>query len=367
VAIRVAVLVPGIMGSRLFYGSGANSQEIWGENFAANYRRIINQPTSLQWNGIPADSEPLRYVYASERAGLRRFPKFRLWERLLKFLEGHEEFGNPRQVWEYSYDWRQSLLVTAQTLGRDLDEYTEALATERGIPPNDISYVFLTHSMGGLVVRIAVALGVLAPSAIDRIVHIGSPLDGSVHAFRSAYRGGSLPLLQTFYRVFKGKKNAQAFHDSFLRSVKSFPSVYQLMPPKANDYLVYTPHDKRNPLSGSIIDATMRRHATVAHRELVRANLMLEQGSIRVFTVYSDYHSKRTDTEYQVQELGDPDPGYLIKDPMPCQSTEKGDGTVSMWSAMGTDPPCLRLRVTNVDHAVMCHDRGVVGQLMQVL
>lgn len=366
-AIRVAVLVPGIMGSKLFYGSGPNRREIWGENFAGNYKRVIDQPASLEWNGLPAGSEPLRYVYASEAHRLTRMPKFRLWERLLKFLEGHEEFGRTGQVWEYSYDWRQSLLDTANTLGRDLARYTVRLAGERGVRRDEISYVFLTHSMGGLVVRIALALGAVAPSAIDRIVHIGSPLDGSAQAFRSAYREGSLPLLQTLYKVFKGRRNAVAFHDSFLRSVRSFPSVYQLMPPREYEYLVYTPHDKRNPLSEGIIDPGMRQHAVDAHRELMVANSMLQQHDISVCTVYSDYHTKRTDTEYEVQQLGHPVPGYLIKDPMPSGSSAEGDGTVTMWSAMGTDPPCLRLRVTNVDHAVMCHDEGVLRQLMRVL
>src|SRR5918994_5983188 len=144
----------------------------------------------------------------------------------------HEELGNTCQTWEYSYDWRQSLLVTANKFGQDLGKYTERLAVEKRVPPNEISYVFLTHSMGGLMVRIALALGVLDPSVVDKMVHIGSPLGGSVSAFRSAYRTGSLPLMQTLYSVFKGKKNAEVFFQNFLKSVRSFPSVYQLMPPR---------------------------------------------------------------------------------------------------------------------------------------
>jgi hypothetical protein len=64
--IRVAMLVPGIMGSKLFYGTGSNRREVWGENFLKNYREIIEQPAVLDWNGKPAaDTEPLRYVYTS--------------------------------------------------------------------------------------------------------------------------------------------------------------------------------------------------------------------------------------------------------------------------------------------------------------
>jgi hypothetical protein len=64
--IRVAMLVPGIMGSKLFYGTGSNRREVWGENFLKNYREIIEQPAVLDWNGKPAaDTEPIRYVYTS--------------------------------------------------------------------------------------------------------------------------------------------------------------------------------------------------------------------------------------------------------------------------------------------------------------
>ena len=357
------------MGSRLFYGAGPNRREIWGENFVRNYKEIIRQPASLQWTGRPADSEPLRYVYVSERRPLRWMPKFKLWERLLKYLQGHEEFGTGNQIWEYSYDWRQSLLDTANTLGRDVGQYTARLAEDNAVSvsSDEIRYVFLTHSMGGLMVRIALALGALDPSVVDRIVHIGSPLDGSASAFRSAYRTGSLPMMQTLYEVFKGKKNASAFHQRFLETVRSFPSVYQLMPPTTYTYLMYTPQHKSNPLKEHIIDKRKRQLAIDAHQKLKQANQMLQQHSIRVYTIYSDYHTKPTDLEYEVQRLGHPNPGYLIKDPVPYGKTQEGDGTVPMRSAMGSDPPCVRLRVTNVDHTTMCHHTGVINQLMRVL
>ena len=113
---RVAVVVPGIMGSTLFYGEDPERrEEIWGENFRTNYRRLLSNPTLLRWNGRPAESSLLENVYISN---VVRFPKYRLWRGLLQYLYGHPEFGPHDRTLIYSYDWRQSLLETARYLGK---------------------------------------------------------------------------------------------------------------------------------------------------------------------------------------------------------------------------------------------------------
>jgi hypothetical protein len=43
--MRVAVIVPGIMGSTLRYEDGAGGRtELWGQNFWDNYRRVLVTP-----------------------------------------------------------------------------------------------------------------------------------------------------------------------------------------------------------------------------------------------------------------------------------------------------------------------------------
>ena len=364
--IRVAVLVPGIMGSKLFYGTGSNRREVWGDNFLKNYREIIKQPAALDWNGTPAAAtELLTYVYTSNTSKFLKLPKYRLWDGVIRYLKAHPEFGKDGQIWEYSYDWRDSLINTADTLGQDVDKYTEDLAEKRGVSPSVIRYVFLTHSMGGLVVRIALARGALHPSAIDRIVHIGTPLEGSASAFRSAYRTGGLPLMQTLYKVFESRKNAPVYFQSFLKSVRSFPSVYQLMPPQNNDYLIY-PRRRSNPLKEKVIHSGDQAHAAAAHQALVRANQILQQG-IRIYTIYSEYHTKHTDLEYEVEQITYPNARYEIMEPMPYGKTNAGDGTVPMLSAQGNKPPCIWHRVTHADHTTMCNDEAVIDQLPRVL
>jgi Lecithin:cholesterol acyltransferase len=367
-AVRVAWLVPGIMGSRLFRRKGPKNRrdEIWGEDFLGNYKRIITDPASLQWtqSSIKYESELLECVYPMTRP----WPKIKLWEGLLQRLAVHEEFGNDKQMRKYSYDWRQSLLDTARDLGQHVNAYTKYLAEERGLPCNQIRHVFLTHSMGGLVVRIALALGALDPSVVDRILHIGTPLKGSASAFRSAYHTGGLPLMQTLYQVFYNEKNAATYWRNFLVSVRSFPSVYQLMPPRRYEYLVHETYNRSNPLRGNAIEVDMRDQAVQAHKELRNANQIIRQRNVRIYNIYCYSHrAKPTDLEYEVFKVGRPS-GYLIKTPMPYQDTEEGDGTVSTWSADGGQgSKCIRIRVKNVDHMTMCDDVNVVEKVMDHL
>src|SRR5688572_27521269 len=120
--IRVAVLVPGIMGSMLYYRDGPNNGDvIWSENFLANYQRIIYNPHSLHWNSnsTPAESELLNTVYDYR-------PRYRLWKRLRWGLQNHDDFRNTEQIWDFSYDWRQSLLRSAEAL----DDYLAKRAAE---------------------------------------------------------------------------------------------------------------------------------------------------------------------------------------------------------------------------------------------
>ena len=49
--MRVAVIVPGIMGSVLWDEDATGKRvEIWGENFYDNYRRILTHPELLRGN-----------------------------------------------------------------------------------------------------------------------------------------------------------------------------------------------------------------------------------------------------------------------------------------------------------------------------
>ena len=76
---RIAVVVPGIMGSCLAYRDASGKlSEIWGEDFYGNYKRLLSNPTLLRWNNIPAEATLLENVYVST---FLPWPKFRLCRR----------------------------------------------------------------------------------------------------------------------------------------------------------------------------------------------------------------------------------------------------------------------------------------------
>lgn len=353
---RVAVVVPGIMGSTLSYERNPNRQEeIWGENFPMNYRRLLSNPTLLRWNGTPAESSLLENVYISKTV---RWRKYRLWEELLRYLRDHPEFGDQDRCLLFGYDWRQSLLKTAERLGERLSEHAEGIES----PGEELRYVFFTHSMGGLVVRIALALGAIDPSKVDRIVHIGTPLQGAPSAFRSAYESGSLPFLRELSHLFRGK-NAPRFFGHLLDNVRTFDSIYQLMPPVDHDYMFYTPTHRANPLAEELVPSAKRELAEQAHELLREAEKTISDRGIESITIYAKYSQNTTDIEYSVQQLGAPNRGYEI---IEVRGTNDGDGTVPKWSAAGNSSS-QQQPLMHVDHATMCNNHKVVGLLSGVL
>jgi hypothetical protein len=360
---RVAVVVPGIMGSVLYYANASGQRhEIWSENFLQNYDRLLSNPAVLRWNGRPAESSLLENIYVSH---FLPFPKVRIWKKLLQHLEGHGEFRNDDQMLKYSYDWRQSLLETAQHLGQRLDQHANRLIGQQSVPHTDVRFVFLTHSMGGLVVRLALALNVLDPAAIDRIVHIGSPLEGAPVAFHSAYKSGSLPLLKELSDLFHWK-NKEDFFSNLLDNVRSFPSIYQVMPPANQNYLFYTWSHRSNPLTEGCMPADKRQLANEAHQRLREAKEMIIKHNIETFSIYTESHHQRdTDLEYRVQQLGAPNPGYEVT--AVHARTDRGDGTVPELSAKGSDYSCKPNPVVNVSHAYMCNNKKVVQLLPGIL
>ena len=354
---RVAVVVPGIMGSTLFYGEDPDRrEEIWGENFPTNYRLLLSNPTLLRWNGRPAESSLLENVYISKTM---RWRKHRLWDGLLRYLRDHPEFGAHNRILLYGYDWRQSLLETAKRLSERLGEHAERM----GPSGEGLRCVFFTHSMGGLVVRIALALGVLDPGRVDKIVHIGTPLQGAPAAFRSAYESGSLPFLREFSYLFRGK-NAPRFFNHLLDNVRTFDSIYQLMPPVGQDYLFYTPTHRSNPLAEGLVPLAKRALADQAHELLGKAEKTILDRGIETFSIYGKYNQSTTDIEYSVQQLGAPNPGYEI---IQARGINDGDGTVSKWSAAGNSGSSQQKPLMYVDHATMCNNHNVVGLLPGIL
>ncbi|HET6632886.1 MAG TPA: hypothetical protein VFG73_09300 [Rhodanobacteraceae bacterium] len=120
----------------------------------------------------------------------------------------------PEPLYVHTYDWRKPLELSAARLCRFADEVQ---GRERAAG-RDAALSFVTHSMGGLLLRSA--LGLRNPrqpfAGIDRVVFIAPPFRGAIGA----------P-----YALVVGEKDGLFGTDEDYRKLaRTFPSVYQMTP-----------------------------------------------------------------------------------------------------------------------------------------
>lgn len=84
-ATRVAVFVPGIMGSVLYRTESGTRDEIWSEDFGKNYNLLVRQDAMLlrRFN-VPVKAELLETIYpASSIPLVGSYMGIKLWAGLL--------------------------------------------------------------------------------------------------------------------------------------------------------------------------------------------------------------------------------------------------------------------------------------------
>lgn len=135
----------------------------------------------------------------------------RLKERFTLISATHEQAGN---LFEFPYDWRLSNQLNAQRLSNRvipvLDRWRRATKNPKA------KLIFICHSMGGLIARYFLeALG--GREVTSKLITIGTPYQGSINALDALVNGLFLGLGPIGFSVDK--------------LVRSFPSVYELLPP----------------------------------------------------------------------------------------------------------------------------------------
>ncbi len=355
---RLAIVVPGILGSALYSPRRPVNLELWGENLYSNYVGLIDQPGLLEFRGTAAHARIIKKVFISNKI---LWPKASLYDGLIERLLQDSEFG-PSSVLECAYDWRDSILNSSDTIVASISKQwkLDLRATPSSTEPK---LVLFTHSLGGLVVRAAVAKGTLNPDRIDRLIHIGTPLRGSPSAFRTAFSKTDLPMFDELFRFLRVLRR-EDFKAMLLASFRTFPSVFQLMPHADIRYLFYSPLLRGNPLAEDIISKEMLSHAREGHDAVRGSDLILFQRRVPVFTIYTEACArKKTDYEYRVKAIARP-ASYEILGVHHSDFT--GDGTVPSYSAMGSDL-CKRVPLADVKHAQMCSSRHVINSAMKLL
>lgn len=350
----LAAVVPGILGSSLYYQRQPEPLQLWGDNFFENYRRLCAQPRCLDWSGSPARSNLLKTIRVSSYVPL---VKRSLYFRLVQHAQSLQDVS---AVLECSYDWRDSVLNSRVTVCNSI---SKMIGKDLARPPSaeDHKLLILAHSLGGLVVKAALADGLIHPDWIKRLVFIGSPLLGSPAAFRSMYSEIDLPFFAQLATVFRSL-NKHQFKTHLLRSFRTFPSLSELLPAKSIRFLCYSPVSRFNPLEETYMDASRRALATTAQDAFRKADGILEANKVPVFAIYTATSSSfQTDHEYSVSAIAQPR-GYDVTG-VYHQDCD-GDGTVPEYSARGGNY-YRQLPVVNCRHAFMCEADSVLNWITQ--
>lgn len=360
---RIGIIVPGILGSILWYKDVKPHNVIWSDNIYTSYKNLISNPSLLKWTGKKADASLLKSVSFTGLPVLNTFKAVDIWGNLLKFLSGLPEFGKDDSLLEFAYDWRQSISESAQDLKNTIEKkYLVDLSSQPKAKDNE-RFVFFSHSMGGLVIRLLITQGFINAEWIDRIIHIGSPLVGSQSAFRSVIEIRNLPGLNIIAKFFR-RKNSDQFYKVLMNSMRSFPSVFELMPNRSIKYLKYPGPIHKNPLDENCFPKSCVVNAIKTHSLLSKSNSIISKNKIKVYTIYTESHTKeKTDEVYEVLPIQ-----YIQSYKITNVTTSiLGDGTVLAYSAKGDPKYCKSLAVLNVDHSALCNDKKVVKLVQTIL
>ncbi len=232
------IIVPGIMGSNLYYGDfriwppyhPSEEPAITALDFELKFRfnsrpaysKLIDISTYLEGRGMENDQSELLVHNSYENTygvqhNLREYGAKNSYKKLVDYI--CDEFGSTREVYFFSYDFRQSNAVSAAMLESFIDE----------IKPDGGKVDLVGHSMGGLVISNYYSkFG--DRNKINNIITIATPYEGSPE----------LALRVASGRVLGDKKIEDSLGSSYLSLIKGvsgdilkkFRSVSELLPTK---------------------------------------------------------------------------------------------------------------------------------------
>ena len=282
-----------------------------------NYSLIRNRGTVLQWAKHPARAR----LWKEVRFSPIPFIGIKLWDRTLRYIASQN-----LPVVECPYDWRQSLQDSARDIiGILRSSRKDSLPLEQDAPKDADCFNVITHSMGGLVLRTAIGMKILHPSWIGKIIHLAPPLQGSAAAFRCIVDRTTLPMLNEFLHLTH-LRNFVSFKNMVFDVFRTFPSIYELMPPDNVQFLHNGSGQKLNPSAIPQIDSALFANARMTHRYIALADIILEQSNVHVEVVYTALNNgSETDFGYRYNQRTSSIDETII--------SHFGDGTVLSTSA----------------------------------
>ena len=197
------VVIPGLQGSSLQNKYPVPTETSW------SMKSLIEQQlTAVDFDtvGLSQSGEDASLTTLNYAESIFGFP----YAPLMSALRG--KLG--AKVYSFSYDWRLSLVDSAQELHYFLKRLTRKLSNSSS--DWDGKFNFVCHSFGGLVFRglLDKVFGEIE-GLVNKVVFIGVPHRGSIDAVDALVRGHS--------PAFGGRKEMR-------KLARTFPSVYELLP-----------------------------------------------------------------------------------------------------------------------------------------
>lgn len=194
------VLVPGIMGSEL----GLNGSAVWNDSWSALWA-VFNPTLLAHW--VPLQpGEPLKGVYGDT----------------IEWMRVQKGYG-PDDLYAFGYDWRLGIRSAAEGLAHFVEN-----TVRRGS-----QIIFLAHSLGCLVVRWALAEGLITSIKVKIVVAAGPPFLGSATAFKSVIDIPDIDerlnyLFRTLVAVYPTLANRATL--TLIKSMMTIQSLIEMMP-----------------------------------------------------------------------------------------------------------------------------------------
>ena len=290
---KVAILVPGIMGSELWKGD----QLIWPGPFKSLFSKYKLMEELLEPSLTVGDV-------------IRKFSVSRQYDALIdKFAAGAFTEGNGT-LWVCPYDWRKDNAEAAELLALKIEAVRKA-------HPGDLEITIAAHSMGGLVSRYYLESGLFTGRAgfdkVRRLITLGTPHRGS-------------PLVLTAARAYDGSLFLSAEQVQRLANDSRYPSTYQLLPPENEPFAwddiagqtEFAPFDVYNRAKELGLNPDNIEKA----REFRKKLAAQPPEGVRYFY----FAGTRMLTLSNIRIVG----GFNL---LPVEIDDAGDGTVPTWSA----------------------------------
>jgi pimeloyl-ACP methyl ester carboxylesterase len=215
-----AVLVPGILGSRLVRPDGG---EAWLNLANAFGHHDLRLPLRLP---LDASRDLLRPAgLLGVNAALPRVFGFSEYSDLVRLLEGAgfrpTSRGKTPSYHVFAYDWRRDLVESARMLGETLDAFAEVIGDPQA------RFNVIGHSMGGLVARYYLRFGGAEPTEDQPVTWAGARRVKNL-VLVTTPNGGSISALAA---VLAGERVGLSHTTLAASVIARMPAIYQLLPP----------------------------------------------------------------------------------------------------------------------------------------